>query len=56
MANYNVTTKLIFGNKNDLASSVSAYLNSVDDTKTIRAIVIEKLGGDNFVVMIVHDA
>lgn len=56
MANYNVACKLVEGNRNTIEDNVAEAINSIDDTKTIRAIVMDKISADNFVVLIIYDA
>lgn len=57
MTNYNVTTKLIRANATgDVDALVTAYINSLADTKVIRAVTAVRIGSDGLLVMIVHDA
>jgi len=56
MTNYNVTSKVVEGSKNTIGSSIATYLNTVDDTKVIRAILLQRTGADNFIAVIIHDA
>ncbi len=55
MANYAITAKLVTGNNNTIADNVKVYLETVDSSKVIRGLVLERYGMDNFAVLIVHD-
>jgi len=56
MANYNVTVKVIRGSTEDIDTAIANYINSIDDSKTIRAIAVTHYGNDRVIAVIVHDA
>jgi len=56
MANYNVIAKIIRGSQGEVEDAIEDYINSIDNTKTIRSIVIARYGTDQIIVLIVHDA
>jgi len=56
MTNYNVVCKIIRGNQGDIEQKIQNYLATVDNTKTIRCIEVERFGADSLIVVIVHDS
>lgn len=65
MANYNVTTKVFIVDSNDAridsvtgstAKAISDYLESVDNSKVIRAIEITPVSNAQMNVLIIHDS
>lgn len=51
-----MVAKLVVGSSSDIANKVASYINSLDSSKTIRAVSISVIGADRMVVLIVHDA
>ena len=57
MVNYNVVTKVFRTDGNGKAEDLlSTYLNTVDSTKVIRALTAVKIGWDELLILLVHDA
>ena len=64
MANFNVTTKIIINTISPNADSVSgsyakevkAYIQSVDDSKTIRSIHSVQMRDGRIMTVIIHDS
>lgn len=56
MANYNVTSATLGPDSlSNVTSMMEVKISTIDNTKTIRSVSIEKLYGDKFVGYIIYD-
>jgi hypothetical protein len=55
LANYNVTSKVLVGDRNTVGVQISEYLNSLDASKVVRGLLAVQYG-TGILVVIIHDA